>query len=98
LREQKRQENSSSNGAAGSRSFSAAQGNNNNGDEDEDDEEDGGGAGVAMDRGALQDMVSSAGRSEQLRGKTDTYKKLKQDLLRSRRAVNVVTGADAEKV
>ena len=37
-------------------------------------------------------------RSGALKDKSDTYKKLKEDLLRSRRAVSVMTGSDAAKV
>ena len=46
----------------------------------------------------MQGAAADAKRSGALQTANDTYKKLKEDLLRSRRAVNVLTGADAAKV
>jgi hypothetical protein len=46
----------------------------------------------------MQSAVGDAQRSNALKTANDTYKKLKEDLLRSRRAVNVLTGTDAAKV
>jgi LAS superfamily LD-carboxypeptidase LdcB len=53
---------------------------------------------VILDRHSMQSAVGDAQRSNALKTANDTYKKLKEDLLRSRRAVNVLTGTDAAKV
>ncbi len=46
----------------------------------------------------MQAAADGAHREGALRSSNDTYRKLKEDLLRSRRAVNVLTGVDAAKV
>ena len=53
---------------------------------------------MLMDRSAMEGAVVESQRAGQLQGKSDTYKKLKEDLLRSRRAVSVMMGEDAVKV
>jgi hypothetical protein len=46
----------------------------------------------------MQHAASDAQRSGALQTSNEVYRKLKEDLLRSRRAVNVLMGADAAKV
>ena len=53
---------------------------------------------LLLDKGAMQGLVAHSKRSGELQERNETFKKLKEDLLRSRRAVNVMTGADAAKV
>eukprot|EP01032_Pedospumella_encystans_P008584 gene8584-10170_t len=67
------------------RSFTGT--NNNNGDD-----------AVIMDHSGMEDALHDSKRSGALKDKSDTYKKLKEDLLRSRRAVSVMTGSDAVKL
>jgi hypothetical protein len=53
---------------------------------------------VLLDSQSMQRAMTDAQRNSALLSSGDTYRKLKEDLLRSRRAVNVLTGADAAKV
>jgi hypothetical protein len=53
---------------------------------------------VILDHNSMQNAATDAQRSGALQTSNEVYRKLKEDLLRSRRAVNVLMGADAAKV
>ena len=60
--------------------------------ENENDED------VDIDASRLQSMIRESNRAPIMQQKTEEFLKLRADLLKSRRAVHVVTGKEAEDV
>eukprot|EP01038_Epipyxis_sp_PR26KG_P007310 gene7310-9958_t len=65
---------------------------NNNNPPDDEEEDD-----VHNSKGLLERIISNQNK-EEISAKSIEYNKLREDLLRSRRAINVITGSDAEKM